>query len=253
MHASTGTPPARWATEPEIGQNRVSMATIRRCLVVFTKPSRPGLVKTRLLGELSAERAARLHAVILRDLLERMGDGDFETRLAWAVEAREPLPASPVVGFRQTGEDLGERLFEGLRRTTAEFDLVAAVGSDHPDLPVALVEQAFEKLAAGSDVVLGPAADGGYYLIGITRRSIDRELFSEIDWSTDRVLRQTLDRCQSLGVRVEELMPLQDVDTPEDLRQLAGRLTLGEGPPSPHTRSLLVDWGMIPIQGRTER
>jgi len=229
------------------------MDTTRRCLVVFTKPSRPGLVKTRLVGELSAARAARLHAVILRDLLERMEDGDFQTKLAWAVGPREALPASTIEGIRQTGEDLGERLFEGLRKMSADFDLVAAVGSDHPDLPAVIVEEAFDRLAAGCDVVLGPAADGGYYLIGVTRQSIHPQLFSEIDWSTDRVLRQTLDRCQSLGLRVEELMPLQDLDTPDDLRKLARRLAVGGGQPSPYTRSLLVAWGMIPNQGRTER
>jgi len=205
------------------------------------------------LGELTAEGAARLHGAILGDLLERMEDGDFQTRMAWAVGPREPLPASTVEGIRQTGEDLGERLFTGLREMSAEFDLVAAVGSDHPDLPAAIVEEGFERLAAGCDVVLGPAADGGYYLIGVTRKSIHQELFSEIAWSTDRVLQQTLDRCQSLGLRVEELISLQDVDTPDDLRRLARRLALGGGPPNPNTRSLLAEWGMIPIQGRTER
>lgn len=229
------------------------MDTTRRCLVIFSKPSLPGLVKTRLLGELTAEGAARLHSAILGDLLERMEDGDFDTRLAWAVGPRETLPASTVGGMRQTGEDLGERLFTGLREILAEFDLVAAVGSDHPDLPAAIVEEGFEKLAAGCDVVLGPAADGGYYLIGVTRKSIHRELFSEIDWSTDRVLLQTLDRCQSLGLRVEELISLQDVDTPDDLRRLARQLAVGGGPPNPNTRSLLAEWGMIPIQGRNER
>ena len=228
------------------------MDTTRRCLVVFTKPSRPGFVKTRLLGELTAERAAHLHAVMLRDLLGRMEAGDFQTRLAWAVGPQERLPSSTVGGIRQTGEDLGERLYSGLREMSAEFDLVAAVGSDHPDLPAAIVEEGFEKLAAGCDVVLGPATDGGYYLIGVTRRSIHREMFSDIDWSTDRVLQQTLDRCQRLGVRVEELISLQDVDTPGDLRQLARRLAR-RGEASPNTRRLLEEWGMIPIQERTER
>lgn len=228
------------------------MDTTRRCLVIFTKPSSPGLVKTRLMGELTAERAACLHGAFLRDLLEQVENGDFQTRLAWAVGPQEPLPASTVGAFRQTGEDLGERLFEGLRRMSAEFDLVAAVGSDHPDLPASIVEEAFEKLAAGCDVVLGPATDGGYYLIGATRESIQRQLFSKIDWSTNRVLQQTLDRCQSQGLRVEKLIPLQDVDTPDDLRRLAQRLALGGGPSSPNTRSLLARWGMIPVQGRTE-
>jgi glycosyltransferase A (GT-A) superfamily protein (DUF2064 family) len=128
---------------------------------------------------------------------------------------------------------------------------VAAVGSDHPDLPETVVVEAFEKLAAGNDVVLGPASDGGYYLIGVTRDSLHPELFSDVDWSTARVLEQTLERCRTLGARVELLISLDDVDTPDDLKRLAERLALGSGPSSPNTKSLLSEWGMIPVQGRT--
>ncbi len=228
------------------------MGTVRCCLVVFAKAARPGRVKTRLIGELTAEEAARLHGVFLEDILERMKGADFQTRLAWGVGPQERLPPSAFEAFRQKGEDLGERLFEGLSRALTRFELVAAIGSDHPDLPASIVEEAFEKLASSCDVVLGPAADGGYYLIGVTRQSIHRHLFSAIEWSTDRVLNQTLKRCRERGARVEELTSLEDVDTPDDLRRLALRLTQGEGPPSPNTRSLLAEWGMIPVQGRRD-
>jgi rSAM/selenodomain-associated transferase 1 len=227
------------------------MTVTRSCLVVFTKPARPGFVKTRLVGELTAERAAQLQGAFLEDLLVRMEGASFQTRLAWAVDSDEPLPRSRMEAFRQEGRDLGERLYSGLSRTLAEFDSVAAIGSDHPDLPETVVVEAFEKLGAGKDVVLGPASDGGYYLIGVTRDSLQRELFSDVEWSTDRVLEQTLERCRSLGARVETLGSLDDVDTPDDLRRLAGRLALGSGPSSPNTKSLLSEWGMIPVQGRT--
>ena len=244
---------ADWRTNRrEIGHNRAVMDAPRCCLTVFTKPARPGLVKTRLLGELSAEQAAFLHSAFLQDLLERMQVGGFETRLAWAVGAQEALPQSSFEAFRQTGEELGDRLFEGLSAVLTEFELVAAVGSDHPDLPAAVVGEAFERLASGCDVVLGPAADGGYYLVGVKRRTIRRAMFSGIDWSTDRVLQQTLDRCYQLGLSVEELTVLEDVDTPADLRRLASRLAACTGPSSPATRSLLEEWGMIPVPGRTQ-
>lgn len=223
----------------------------RSCLVVFTKPARPGLVKTRLVGKLTAERAALLQGAFLEDLLVRMEGGDFQTRLAWAVESDELLPQSRMEAFRQVEGDLGDRLFSGLNRMLAEFDYVAAVGSDHPDLSETVVVDAFDKLAAGTDVVLGPASDGGYYLIGVTRNSLQKELFSDVDWSTDRVLEQTLERCQNLGARVETLVYLEDVDTPDDLKRLAGRLARGSGPSNPKTQSLLMEWGMIPVQGRT--
>lgn len=229
------------------------MTATGNCLVVFTKPARPGAVKTRLVGELTAERAALLHGAFLEDLLARMEGAEFETRLAWAVGHQEPLPRSRYGAFRQTGRDLGERLFSGLNLTLAEFDRAVAVGSDHPGLSETLVDSAFEKLVSGCDVVLGPATDGGYYLIGVRRASIRRGLFEAIDWSTDQVLAQTLERCRVLGAEVEMLIPQEDVDTPDDLKRLARRLARGEEVPSPRTRELLRQWEMMPIQGRTER
>ena len=229
------------------------MTATRNCLLVFTKPARPGAVKTRLVGELTAERAALLHGAFLEDLLARMEGADFETRLAWAVGPREPLPRSRWSAFRQVGRDLGERLFSGLNHVLTEFDRAVAVGSDHPGLSETVVESAFERLASGCSVVLGPTTDGGYYLIGVRRESIQRGLFEDIDWSTDRVLDQTLERCRVLGAKVEMLIPLEDVDTPDDLKRLARRLARGDGVPNPRTRSLLTEWEMVPIQGRTER
>ena len=240
------------ASRLEIGHNRAVVEALRCCLVVYTKPARPGLVKTRLLGKLSAQQAASLHSAFLQDLLERMKSAAFETRLAWAVGAQESLPPSSFEAFRQTGEELGDRLFEGLSKVLTEFELVAAVGSDHPDLPAEIVGEAFERLASGCDVVLGPAADGGYYLVGVKRRTIRRAMFSGIDWSTDRVLQQTLDRCHQLGLSVEELTVVEDVDTPADLRRLASRLAACTGPSSSATRTLLEEWGMIPVPGRTQ-
>jgi rSAM/selenodomain-associated transferase 1 len=222
------------------------------CLVVFAKPARPGLVKTRLSGVLSAERAASLQGVFLEDLVERLEGGEFDIRIAWAVAADEPLPPSSLPGFRQVEGDLGERLFAGLSQALARYRRVAAIGSDHPELPVSIVEQGFEELVSGRDVALGPTTDGGYYMIALTRDSIHRELFSDIDWSTDRVFGQTLERCRRLHLSVEELAPLDDVDTPEDLCRLIERLAEGQGPASPRTQRLLAEWGMIPETGRAE-
>lgn len=221
--------------------------------MIFTKPARPGLVKTRLMSELTPEEAAKLHMAFLQDLLDRSAEADFERRLAWAVGPQEPLPASRIAAFRQEGADLGQRLFNGLNWALRRFDLVAAVGSDHPELPLAFVEEAFERLASSCDVVLGPASDGGYYLIGVRRSSLHRDLFSEIDWSTSRVRQQTLQRCRDLELRVEELASLEDVDTPDDLRRLAMRLAVGDVPAIPNTRRLLSEWGMIPLPERGER
>jgi len=220
-----------------------------RRLLLFTKPAREGRVKTRLIGDLTAREAALLHAAFLDDLLARLSAGRFALRLAWAVEPGEELPAGPVPGVRQRGADLGERLFVALQEAAVPADgepaaAVMALGSDHPTLPLALVEGAFAALEGGAPVALGPAEDGGYYLIGLRAEAIDRHLFAAIDWSTERVLAQTLDRCRELGHEPFLLPRAADVDTPADLARLAARLATDDHG-CPRTRDLLASWGRL--------
>lgn len=217
-------------------------------LVLFTKPPLPGRVKTRLIGPaptgLSAEAAADLHWAFVLDLLERLEERDFTLFVAWALDdAAEPPPIA-VPSFRQHGGDLGERLWRGLARVGRSASRVAAVGSDHPGLTLARVHEAFALLEGGADVVLGPAADGGYYLVAVRTERLDRRLFEGISWSTGAVLGQTLERCAELGLAVELLPEATDVDTPRDLARLAATLTAGDAG-CPRTRRLLDSWGWL--------
>lgn len=216
-----------------------------RCLLVFSKPPRPGRVKTRLIGDLSPEQAAELHAAFFADLTGRLAAGDFRLRVAWALDSGEAVPASPFAGVRQRGETLGDRLYGALAEASRDHPLVAAVGSDHPDLAVERVDEAFARLEAGSPVVLGPAADGGYYLIGARAEALDPEMFAGIEWSTSEVLEETLKRCRRLGLEASLLPTEGDVDTPDDLRRLALRLARG-GACCPRTRGLLESWDRLP-------
>ena len=218
-----------------------------RCLQLFTKPSHPGRVKTRLIGELSAEQAAELHAAFLGDLSERLDGGRYRLQISWALEKGEEFPVGLVVGgepvLQPTG-DLGDRLYHGLQQAAERWPSVAAVGSDYPELHRETVEEAFEALEAGADVVLGPTADGGYYLIGVRRQALRPEIFDGIPWSTEEVFERSRERCQSLGLEVAVLPRGYDVDVAADLRQLAARL---ERTPDdcPRTRGLLEAWGWL--------
>jgi rSAM/selenodomain-associated transferase 1 len=216
-----------------------------RRLLLFTKPAREGRVKTRLIGDLTAAEAAALHAAFLDDLVDRLREGDFELRLAWALDPEDELPAG---GVRQQGDDLGERLYRVLSEASRDGSPVMALGSDHPTLPLALVHEAFERLERGAEVVLGPAEDGGYYLIALRPDAVVPDLFRDIPWSTGRVLSETLERCRKFAV--ELLPPESDVDTPEDLRRLAARMS-SEDLGCPRTRELLRAWQRLPVEGTT--
>ena len=137
-------------------------------------------MKTRLIGELSAAEAASLHQAFLDDLMTRLLDGNFELKIAWALDQGEAMPAGSGPGLVQEGGDLGERLYRGLRSEAAEYDNVMAIGSDHPELSLDRVEEGFERLESGDDVVIGPADDGGYYLIGVSSQVLDRAIFEGI-------------------------------------------------------------------------
>lgn len=261
----------------------VPTATPSRCLLLFTKPAVPGRVKTRLTGDgpgsLDADRAARLHAAFLGDLAERLlpatTGGEMRLRLAWAAaDAGAPLPdlgqvvapvgelrvppGAAVDAVRQRGDDLGERLYTALADAAVDHPGgVAAVGSDHPDLPLSRVRRAFEMLGEGADVVLGPADDGGYYLIALTPAAVREEIFRGVAWSTATVRTDTEERCREAGLDVRYLPPGHDVDEPADLDRLAARLVVagedGNGADCPRTRGLLAAWGRLPVPVRGGR
>lgn len=210
-------------------------------------------MKTRLIGPppagLSADQAAEIHAAFVEDLLDRLRGGAFKTTIAWALDdlpAEEPVPDPyGFPGVRQVGADLGTRLYGALAAAASGGATVAALGSDHPTLPVSRVEEAFARAEAGADVVLGPADDGGYYLIAVRPDALDPRLFAEIEWSTERVLEATLARAGELNLRVELLPVGLDVDTPADLARLA-RSLVGDDRGCPRTRALLASWGRVP-------
>ena len=223
------------------------MSSDAGCLLLFTKPARPGRVKTRLIGRLSAEQAAELHGAFLDDALGRLRQGAFERRIAWALDDEDSIPeVDGWVGVRQAGVDLGARLHAALAAAARTHAFVAAIGSDHPELDVATVEEAFDRLRRGDDAVIGPAADGGYYLIALRREAVHADLFSDIAWSTDQVYEATRARARNRGLTVGTLRLGHDVDDAAGLERLAGRLEAGTvAAACPRTRALLVRWRLV--------
>jgi rSAM/selenodomain-associated transferase 1 len=196
----------------------------RSALAVMLKAPLPGLVKTRLVPPLTHAEAARLYGCFIEDIFAGLrGLSRADVFAALSPDAGSPgepmLPPCKGV-FMQEGGDLGERIVNVFRRLFASgYANVAVIGSDSPDLPLEYIEEAFallERTDAG--LVLGPAVDGGYYLIGLPAVARRYEgLFEGIRWSTGSVLDETLERARSLSLRVEMLRPWHDIDTGEDL------------------------------------
>ncbi|MEM9555873.1 MAG: TIGR04282 family arsenosugar biosynthesis glycosyltransferase [Acidobacteriota bacterium] len=214
--------------------------SLRRSVTLFTKPAVPGRVKTRLHPALGAEGAARFHEALLGDVLETLRGGPWSLTVAWALTAGEVPPAlDGAHALRQEGEDLGARLHHALSVAARDHEVVAAVGSDHPELAAATVEDAFACLDAGSDVVFGPVDDGGYFLVAARADVLTPELFRDIPWSTEAVLETSLERAAARALRVELLPPGHDIDRPDDLDALEARLGEPGAAPCPRTRAFL--------------
>ena len=188
----------------------------------------PGQVKTRLAVALGADTACALYRGFVLDLAERLG------ALPYAVTWAYTPPGAPfgelLPGARcrpQRGRDLGERLAAAIAdELAAGPGPVLAIGADAPHIPAAVLAEAAAALADRADVVLGPAADGGYYLIGL--RGPAPGLFAGIAWSTAGVLEATLARAGAAGLAVHLLPPSFDVDEVADLARLRELLARGE-------------------------
>ncbi len=194
----------------------------RRSLIIFTRYPEPGKTKKRLIPALGPEGAAQLqremtvHTLGWAKALMREQAVAVEVRFEGGDQRRMQACFGNALPYRAQGEgDLGRRMadaFESAFRAGSRRAVI--IGSDCPELSAELVRTAWDHLA-DHDLVLGPATDGGYYLIAL-RREVPA-LFAEMPWGTSDVLRRTLQTARRLGLSVAQLPPLADVDRGEDL------------------------------------
>jgi rSAM/selenodomain-associated transferase 1 len=220
------------------------MTTAPIILGLFAKRPVPGRAKTRLAAETSPEWAADVARAFLLDTIFRLGTLPVRRVLAYAPASAHEYFRQAVGGLfeltPQADGDLGRRLAAfAAGQFRAGAGAVVLVGSDSPSLPVEHVTRAFTELAR-ADVVLGPATDGGYYLLGLTPRAPD--LFAGIPWGGPDVLRATVERLAGTDSRLALLPPWYDVDTLADWRALRGHLAAlaraGHPVDLPHTLAL---------------
>ena len=220
-------------------------------LAVFARIPAAGHVKTRLSPALPPHLSAKLYLAMVADSLEGAVSAIADqVSVFWASDgalaAGLALPAGVAVRHQQ-GADLGERLASAFAELLAgPGDRAVVVGSDCPDLGPGVLGEAFAALA-DRDLVLGPARDGGYYLIGLRRPAAG--LFEGVGWGTSRVFTQTLERAERLGLEIARLAVLDDIDTPEDLVRFIARRCISPPGPGARTEAALRDIGLLPERG----
>lgn len=226
-------------------------------LVIVAKYPDPGSVKTRLAAQIGAQPAADLYRAFLGDLAERFGAAQCDYRLLWACAPgqRKPEALRAVVGahgdiIAQRGAEFAERLYHiACDAQAAGYRRLVIMSSDSPHLPAAAISAAFAALDH-ADVALGPAEDGGYYLIGLTLdapgslRGAPPDLFRGVTMSTATVCAETLERAWALGLSTALLEPTFDIDEPPDLARLWEALGHAHERIAPRTRLALA--GLLP-------
>ena len=195
-------------------------------LIIFSRYPEPGKTKTRMIPALGAVKAAELQRAMTEHTLKNAQQllssrdikievhftgGSLQLMTEWLGESVDYIP--------QVSGDLGQKMHSSLARAfNLDCQQVVIIGIDCPDIDQIILNQAFDSLKK-HDLVLGIAEDGGYYLIGLNQNSNQNisQLFRNIDWGTDQVLKQTNNIAQNLNLNVHYLPTLADVDRPEDL------------------------------------
>lgn len=206
----------------------------RTALVIYTKYPDPGKVKTRLAKDIGDKLAASVHQAILSDLVSVHSNQSYDLLLCISPPEDETrfatlFPSTTII--HQSGGDLGRRLWNTTRQLLGQYDNVVIIGSDCPMIAPEDIKESAELLG-NADVVLGPADDGGYYLVALKQA---HDIFEGIEWSTPQVLVQTMQRIAEKKLCSTKIDIRYDVDTLSDLERLRKDITEA----MPRTFSLL--------------
>ncbi|MDY6823715.1 MAG: TIGR04282 family arsenosugar biosynthesis glycosyltransferase [Thermodesulfobacteriota bacterium] len=219
-------------------------STQTAAIILFVKAPVSGQVKTRLAATLGDDTALDLYQCFVTDMLAMVESLSHPLRIYY-----HPPDAGPAVQrwlgdryalFPQQGQTLGDKMQHAFSQTFDDgIEKAVLMGSDFPDLPATIVTEAMAALDT-APAVIGPATDGGYYLIGFTAAGFSPGVFSDIPWSTDAVLASTCKRFQASGIRPYILPPWLDIDTENDLKQFIANCRQTPGL-APHTMQYLKE------------
>lgn len=198
-------------------------------LILFARAPDAGSVKTRLIPILGEQGAAELQKRMTRHIIDQIFNNYDNIELQCSPDSKHSFFISLLDNYcielnPQQGHDLGQKMSRTLERALTQYKYAVIIGTDAPVLSNHYIEQAFQALKSGIDVVLGPAEDGGYVLIGLSH--FDADIFIDIDWCTSRVLEQTREQIRKANMSYHELTTLWDVDRPADLARIQNNNSL---------------------------
>lgn len=196
-------------------------------ILFFLKYPEPGRVKTRLAASIGPEEAAELYGNFILDILAKLKSSSFPFRICFhPKQKRKSLVEWLGEEYQyslQEGNDLGERMKAAFLEAFASgYQRVILIGSDFPDFPISFLKESLDALKT-HDTVVGPAVDGGYYLIGFREDTFFPGIFEGMDWGTDVIFRETLSKLRDHKQRVYVLPAWEDIDTVENLEELIRR------------------------------
>jgi len=186
-----------------------------RALITFIKNPVKGTVKTRLAADVGDDQALLIYLELMRHTREVARQIDAHRLLYYGshIDEKDAWPAEAFDKRVQPSGDLGQRMETAFREALSKAEAAIIIGSDCASLTPDIVNRAFEKLDA-NDVVLGPALDGGFYLLGMKR--VHDFLFRNMIWSTDQVFTETTRRIEKAGLGYDTVATLSDIDYAED-------------------------------------
>lgn len=187
-------------------------------LIIFVKNTIKGKVKTRLAQDIGDDQALLVYKRLLEKTAAVVSEGQFAKWVFYSDQIEENDLWEAGIGKKlQKGSDLGEKMANAFKDGfDANFRRICIIGSDCYELNIEIIWSAFDQLKT-HDCVIGPANDGGYYLLGMT--AFNDEVFEAKDWSTDQVFPQTLESFKSQNLFYHQLPELTDIDTLEDLQK----------------------------------
>lgn len=188
---------------------------MKEAILIFIKNAALGKVKTRLATTVGDEKALQIYLALLKHTRSITQQIPVDRLLFYSsfIDHNDEWPSTDFIKHLQNGQDLGQRMTHAFQFAFQQYEKVLIIGSDCATLSPAIIQKAFDLLEQ-NDFVIGPAMDGGYYLLGMNK--FHPEVFHNIEWSTATVLQRTIAQIKALEQTYELLPELSDIDHADD-------------------------------------